>query len=420
MFIVWNEFRNIADLPYRYAIFAQHIDSSGARLWGDSGILVSNKFRDQGDPRIIGDTKGGSIISWYSNDTGHFACQRIDPNGNALWTKNGVFVADYHVRGAREFAPTHDLIPDGSGGAILVYESYLWPDSVNIATDIYAQRVDSNGIRLWPVDGKPVCTADSNQLRPNAIADGAGGAFVAWTDERNGSDNTDIYGTRIDGNGNTYPVELMSFSAAFASDHVALDWRTAMEMDNYGFEIERTAIGSGDAPPGTAPPGDAPPGDAPPGAVWNRVGFVAGHGNTDARQSYRYDDPLTAELERRAWLLYRLRQIDNDGSATYSPVARVRMPHAGACSLSDPFPNPCSSVTQLRCTLAEEARIELSVRDLLGRRIAAIAAGDYQAGGHAFSYDASALARGIYAVTFTAATGSGAPFQQTRLLSVLR
>jgi hypothetical protein len=154
--------------------------------------------------------------------------------------------------------------------------------------------------------------------------------------------------------------------------------------------------------------------------VWNRVGFVAGHGNTDARQSYRYDDLLTTELELNAWLLYRLRQIDNDGSATYSPVARVRMPHADACSLSAPFPNPCSSVTQLRCTLPAAARIELSIRDLLGRRVAAIAAGDYLAGGHAFSYDASALARGIYAVTFTATTGSGAPFQQTRLLSVLR
>jgi hypothetical protein len=409
VFITWSEYRNLAYVPYRYSIFAQHLDSIGVRLWGDSGIIVSDKFSNQHHPLIVSDLRGGGIISWKSGDTGYIACQRIDPQGHALWARNGVFLADYHVRGAH-FTPNYVLLSDDVGGAILVYESYLWPDSVNITTDLYAQRVDSSGVRLWPVDGKPVCTADSFQRYPNAVSDGTGGAFVAWTDERHGSDNTDIYGTRIDGDGNAYPVELMSFTAALASDHVALDWRTAMEMDNYGFEIERTAIGSGDAPPG----------NAPPGAVWNRVGFVAGHGNADARQSYRYDDPLTTELARSAWLLYRLRQIDNDGSTTYSPVARVRMPRPDAYSLSDPYPNPCSSVTQLRCTLPAAARIELAVRDLLGRRVAAIAAGDYQAGSHAFSVDASALARGIYAVTFTATTGSGALFQQTRLLSVLR
>jgi hypothetical protein len=410
VYLTWCEYRDLSSLPYRYAIFAQHIDSSGARLWGDSGILVSDKFRNQGNPELVSDTKGGAIVAWYSNDTGYFACQRFDQSGNMLWSKNGVYVADYHVRGAVEFAPRHVLLADDAGGAVIVYESYLWPDSVNIARDIYAQRIDSNGTRLWPLEGKPVCVADSNQSIPYAVRDGTGGAFVAWTDERNGSDNTDIYGTRIDGNGNAYPVELMSFTAALASDHVALDWTTATETSNYGFEIDRAAIGSDDAPPG----------DAPPGAVWSRVGFVAGYGDTDARQSYRYNDPLTAELERSMWILYRLRQIDNDGSTTYSPVVRVRMPRPDACSLAAPFPNPCTSVTQLRCTLPAAARIDLTVRDLLGRRVASVASGVYDPGGHVFTFDASPLARGIYAVTLAVTAGSIAPLQRTRILSVLR
>ncbi len=89
------------------------------------------------------------------------------------------------------------MASDGSGGAIVV-----WSDGRTGNGDIYAQRIDENGIPLWALTGAPVCTlASYNQSEPGIVSDGAGGAIVVWSDGRTG--NGDIYAQRIDGSGNT-------------------------------------------------------------------------------------------------------------------------------------------------------------------------------------------------------------------------
>jgi hypothetical protein len=66
--------------------------------------------------------------------------------------------------------------------------------------DIYAQRVDGDGGRLWATAGVPVCIAANNQINPAIVADGLGGAFIAWQDYRAGSE-FDIYLQHLDSNG---------------------------------------------------------------------------------------------------------------------------------------------------------------------------------------------------------------------------
>jgi hypothetical protein len=90
------------------------------------------------------------------------------------------------------------MVADGTGGTIAV-----WEDTRNSSTDIYAQRISATGTLLWPVSGVPLCTAAFNQLKPKIVTDGAGGAVIAWIDDRDGAGagNYDIYAQRINANG---------------------------------------------------------------------------------------------------------------------------------------------------------------------------------------------------------------------------
>ena len=102
---------------------------------------------------------------------------------------------------------------DGAGGAIVTWQqdirTVLEMKSdyrVGEKLDIYAQHVLASGQvdPAWPADGRALCTAANNQYRPIIIADGAGGAIVAWVDNRNGGDapdGVDIYAQRVQPNG---------------------------------------------------------------------------------------------------------------------------------------------------------------------------------------------------------------------------
>lgn len=91
-------------------------------------------------------------------------------------------------------------IPDGAGGAMVA-----WEDARNGAADVYCLRITSAGVPAsgWPADGVPVCTADFDQSGPHLCSDGAGGAIIAWTDLTPGASTWDIYANHIDGAGHT-------------------------------------------------------------------------------------------------------------------------------------------------------------------------------------------------------------------------
>src|SRR5262245_50250456 len=89
------------------------------------------------------------------------------------------------------------IVADGAGGAIVV-----WTDTRSGNYDIYAQHITSTGTVApgWPANGLAICTAGGDQEEPHAVADGAGGAIIAWTDRR-ASPNGDIYAMRVTGAG---------------------------------------------------------------------------------------------------------------------------------------------------------------------------------------------------------------------------
>ncbi|MFL5754217.1 MAG: hypothetical protein ACJ76F_12465, partial [Bacteroidia bacterium] len=168
-------------------IYAQRISSQGFTLWPANGIAVCNNPTDQSSVSAIEDGAGGIILAWNDLRSGNsdIYAQKVDSNGTVQWTINGVSVVS---KIKAQISPK--LISDGGGGAIVV-----WQDSINGLWDIYAQRINSSGSALWTAGGISICNSAGNQINPKLQPDGQGGAIITWQDKRTGVDY-DIYAQR--------------------------------------------------------------------------------------------------------------------------------------------------------------------------------------------------------------------------------
>ncbi len=186
------------------------------------------------------------------------------------------------------------------------------------------------------------------------------------------------------------PVELVSFNAVLANGKVELHWATAMESNNYGFEVQRNSDPEG----------------------WQAVGFAEGHGTTNSPQHYAFVDRPAAGKT-----LYRLRQIDRDGAAEYSHVIELSIPAAsGAPVLSSNFPNPANPVTVIRFNVPAAMNVTLWVENLIGQKIATLVDGVVEGGKEvAVRFDASTLPSGVYLYTLRAGS-----YVRTRKMMVLK
>jgi hypothetical protein len=172
-------------------VWAQRIDASGAPVWTLDGVAICSASGTELNPQLVADASGGAVFAWQDNRPGGATyLQRVDGAGNAQWAADGIPAC------ATPGGYFQSMIPDGSDGVIIA-----WSDDRFTATeDIYAQRVDASGNKLWGAEGEPVCTAASDQSAPRLAPDGAGGAILVWADYRSGA-NCDVYAQRIDANG---------------------------------------------------------------------------------------------------------------------------------------------------------------------------------------------------------------------------
>ncbi len=161
-------------------------------------VPLSRAVGNQGQNGLSGasDGMGGAIIAWTDVRTGDedIFAQRVDGNGMVRWTLDGVAVCD--IAGWQRFPR---VVSDGAGGAIIV-----WTDLRNGASDIYAQRLGSNGELLWPTgapstNGVAVVTAFGNQVYLDAVSDDAGGAILIWSNVDNSVEG--LYAQRLNAEG---------------------------------------------------------------------------------------------------------------------------------------------------------------------------------------------------------------------------
>lgn len=176
-----------------YDIYAQKVDASGTQHWTANGLAVSTANNDQTFPDVASDVFGNAIISWQDTRNGYadIYAQKVDANGIARWTTNGVVVS-----AAPNVQSKSRIVNSGNTGAIIIWEDYR-----NGNTDIFAQKLNGRGVSQWAGDGLAISTAAGAQSVPDVISDNLGGVVIAWQDYRNGSSNYDIYSQRVNTDG---------------------------------------------------------------------------------------------------------------------------------------------------------------------------------------------------------------------------
>ncbi len=181
--VIWEDNRS------GVAIYAQRLRSDGQVMWATDGVRLSNATSPQFEPNACTDGAGGAIVVWaqQSNNGYDVAAQSVDNAGFKRWGVSGVLVC-----AAVGNQVNAQLAPDGAGGAVLGWEDYRAG-----AADIYAQRINVFGLPHFSANGLPVCTVVGDQRWPQLASDGAGGAILAWQDERAGE--ADIYAQRWSG-----------------------------------------------------------------------------------------------------------------------------------------------------------------------------------------------------------------------------
>jgi uncharacterized protein (DUF362 family) len=198
------------------------------------------------------------------------------------------------------------------------------------------------------------------------------------------------------------PVELVSFNAQLKNNLVRLNWRTATEKNNYGFEMERRHLSPNQSQ----------------FSVWEKIAFIKSHGTTDTPQEYSYCDVVNSEGYHYQ---YRLKMIDVDGTVEYSQEAEIIATLPNGFFLSQNYPNPffnSGSGTTISYDLAAASVIELAIFNVNGQKIKTLVKNQQSPGRYSQQWDGkmengNSAPSGVYFYKIIAQNNRSS-FEQTR------
>ncbi len=185
---------------------------------------------------------------------------------------------------------------------------------------------------------------------------------------------------------NTVPVELTSFSADINGSSVVLNWKTATETNNDRFEIQRKSAGE-----------------------FVTVGNIKGQGTSTQPHEYSFTDQNLTAGE----YYYRLKQVDFNGSASYSKEVDVHVA-PNNFSLEQNYPNPFNPSTVINFNLSVDSKVTLNVYNVLGQKVAQLLNNTVKAGSHQVNFKASNLSSGVYFYQLDAKGINGQSFSSVK------
>ncbi len=240
LFVVWEDFRN----GLFWNLFAQRINRKGEFLWGAGGLDVfSGVEENQHQPHVVSDGFGGLLFVYqrYSEETRgtdiyrgrlnangdlmfHFAtCYSQDEQLNPRIVRKGskallvwedrrygnwdIYaqmirlsdgILEWGINGIPIIkSPYPERSPEVIGSASISYQVFTWVREVNGKKQIFVQKCDNIGERLWEAEGKLVCTIGDQQTSPAIVPDEQGGIWCSWTDRRE-KEGSMVYLQRFD------------------------------------------------------------------------------------------------------------------------------------------------------------------------------------------------------------------------------
>jgi len=376
--------------------------SSAVSNWGDVSGLNNDASQSTGgnQPALVDNAMNGKSVIRFNGTTSKMSLPASSTLGIQSNPYEMFFVAkssssnvQFLIAGGAYEQFEYHL--NGAAGARFIPTTLVYLDE-GIAgnyTDgnphVFSARASSSGgaVRVDGTDGgtsvSNILSANSSNLLLGVRRDGSYflngdiaevilyNSFLSDTD-RNKVEQ--YLADRYNITSGALPVELTLFDGIYTAGKVILNWQTAAEVNNYGFEILRSAQNDN----------------------WEKIGFVNGYGNSNSPKDYSFTD----EKSLGGKVQYRLKQIDFDGKYQFSDVVEVNVEASTQFSLNQNCPNPFNPTTTINYSIPNSemglVNAVLKIFDILGNEVATLVNENKPAGNYEVNYDASNLSSGVY------------------------
>ncbi len=362
--------------PLAFALFAQQMTIEYGSTFFDDGVLTGAAFEAG-----IAYNFGGS--TYYLED---LKAALDSPENNVVWK----------VVGWASTTPNRTVIGSLSGTF-----------NVTIGDDWQTHTID-NGTAMTGKVTFLIGITVINGVYIDTDSDNADGEWVWYNN--NWYESSSLGGgvhaiKAIVNTVNPTPVELLTFEGNYIDGKVALNWSTATEVNNYGFEIERNI------PLETIDTENLTIKNPVKYETWEKVGFVEGNGNSNSPKSYNFEDKTAGQGK----YVYRLKQVDTDGTYEYSGIVTVETVVVDGYALQQNFPNPFNPTTKIKFSIPESGNVTLKVFNALGQEVATLINGEMEAGNYEKDFVASNIPSGVY---FYQLEAGGKFMQQKKMILI--
>jgi len=373
----------LATMLAGYDLATMDSNSTLSNLANYNSIILQETSFDVSMCRYLGQTGRNALKAWLMSGTSTNIKSLIFMGGDQGWNYSRSGSAAQDLELTQTLLQYNYRLDNGTNSVYSI---------VGVGIDAGNTRTMTNspaGGGFWPDGVQPLGSSTvlyrysagtaSDSVAGVGIVDTGYIGISMFTDPRyfTNGDFTNVLMALIQfavSNGGSFPgfvpVELVSFAASVTGTNVNLSWMTATEVNNQGFEIERSSDQNN----------------------WERVGYVEGNGTTTETKYYSYTD---TKLESGTYY-YRLKQIDFNGTYEYSSTVEAVVTVPREFALEQNYPNPFNPSTTINFSLAADSKVTLKVYDLLGQEVVTLVNGELTAGEQEVTFNAAGLNSGVY------------------------
>lgn len=335
--------------------------------------------------RGIKNSSASATLNLYFNSI--YMANLADVDSGTV-TYQGILLSD----GTNQLANNIVVSDESDFASYCIYRSGTAGTILSDYNDFYAADATNGNVGYWNtaatkslLDWQTASLQDANSLSVDPLfvsatnlhlqnvtspVMGKGIAIPGITTDIDGETRDDIPEIGADDFPGVIPVELVSFTASLEKNNVILKWQTATELNSSYFSIERKVFGSN----------------------WTSIGRVTAAGNSTRPVDYRFVDENVVGPKS----YYRLKQVDFDGSYTYSKEVEVNTELPTKFELAQNYPNPFNPTTKINYSVPFDSKVTISVYSITGELVMELVNDFVAAGSYSVDFNGSNLASGMY------------------------